>query len=387
MINKKHYDIVVIGGGVCGSAIAYYLSKSGAKIALFDKGEICSGGSGANLGFSVLTYRKDAVLLNMAIDQLFKLSELAKELEIDIEYVQTGGLIPISNQEELKVQTFLADKCHEWGLKEVYIIDSKQAIEKEPALDPEKIICASYCPLEGKVNPFKLTIGFIRKAQEMGADIYPRTEVTGMEVSNGKVKDILTKRGKIKADLIVVAAGPWTREIVNMVNIDLPVLYKRGEAMASTKIQPTIRGMVTDGRLFTKACVIGDMEVGSCLTQSASGNIIVAQATTKVDNYDCCSTAEGPMRVARRVLSFFPSLSDLQIIRTWGGLFAFAEDMMPIFGFLNKPDNLFIVTGFHSAVCISSAIGQMVQEVYSKGSTSYDVSNYTPQRFIKKNGK
>jgi glycine/D-amino acid oxidase-like deaminating enzyme len=56
---------------------------------------------------------------------------------------------------------------------------------------------------------------------------------------------------------------------------------------------------------------------------------------------------------------------------------------MPIFGFLNKPDNLFIVTGFHSAVCISSAIGQMVQEVYSKGSTSYNVSNYTPQRFIK----
>jgi len=387
MINKKHYDVVVIGGGVCGSSIAYYLSKAGVKIALFDKGEICSGGSGANLGFSVLTYRKDAVLLNMAIDQLFKLSELSKELEIDIEYVKTGGLVPIGNQEELKVQTFLANKCHEWGLKEVYIIDSKQAIEQEPALDPENIICAAYCPLEGKVNPFKLTIGFIRKAQEMGADIYPRTEVTGMKVSNGKVKDILTKRGRYTADLVVAASGPWTREIVNMVNIDLPVLYKRGEAMVSNKVQPTIRGMVTDGRLFTKACLIDDMEVGACLTQSASGNIIIAQATTKVDNYDCCSTAEGPMRVAQRVLSFFPSLSDLQIIRIWGGLFAFAEDMIPIFGFLDKPDNLFIVTGFHSAVCISPAIGQMVQEVYSKGSTSYDVSNYTPQRFVKKNGK
>jgi len=70
MKNKKSYEVIVIGGGVCGCAIAYHLAKEGVRVALVEKGDICSAASGANLGFSVLSYRQNPITLKMAQDQL-----------------------------------------------------------------------------------------------------------------------------------------------------------------------------------------------------------------------------------------------------------------------------------------------------------------------------
>ena len=107
----------------------------------------------------------------------------------------------------------------------------------------------------------------------------------------------------------------------------------------------------------------------------------MAQATTDVENYDCSSTYEGPKAVARRVLELFPKLSDLEILRMWGGAIAYTPDRAPLFGFLENRKNLLGVVGFHSAIGIAPILGKMVKEVYLKGSTGYDVAAYSPLRF------
>lgn len=387
MKNKKSYEVIIIGGGVCGCAIAYHLAKEGVKVALVEKGDICSAASGANLGFSVLSYRQNPITLKMAQDQLPILKGLSQKLEVDIEYAESGGLIPITSQEELQVLSSLVERCHEWGFKEIEIVNPQRANQQEPALDREKLIAAVFCPLEGILNPINLTIGFANAAKRNGADIYTNSSVIGFEIANKRIKEIILPTEKIKTNLVISAAGAWTRELINKVGIDLPIYYERGEAMISSPVSRIIKGAVTDGILFTETSSIENMIVGACLAQSASGGIILAQSTTEGEDYNIQNSPFGLSLVARRVLSFFPALKSLNIIRMWSGLVSFSEDKQPVFGFLDNPANMFVVTGFHSAIGIASAIGNMVKEVYFRDGSSYDVSAYSPLRFIKKNKK
>lgn len=378
---KWSYDVAIIGGGVCGSAIAYYLAKAGTKVVLLEKGDLCSGTSGTNPGFCVLTYREDPLVLQLALEQSRLFPELAQELGVDLEYVRTGGLIPLRcRQEEEAVSTLVAN-CRQWGLREVEIIKPEQAGRQEPALDHTRIIAAAYCPLEGKINPFKLTLGLAQKARQLGADLLSGTEVKGMEIIGGAIKTLCTSRGPVKADLVICAAGAWTRDIVRLAGTDLPVAYERGEAMVSVPLPQVVRGIVTDGAFFVKNTAVPKVRAGACLAQTASGNVVMAQATSDVENYDRGSTHEGPMAIARKVALFFPRLAKLEVIRMWAGVVAYTSDGLPVFGFVENPANLFVLTGFHSAIGIAPALGRMVQEIYLRGETPNDVAAYSPLRF------
>lgn len=381
MKEEKIYDVAVIGGGVCGTAIAYSLAKAGVKVALLEKRGICSGTSGTNPGFCVLTYREDPLLMEMALRQRLRWKSLEEDLEKNLEYAETGGLIPISNQRELEVLAGMADTRKEWGLHEVEIVSPKLAVQQESTLDPGQIIGALFCPWEGKINPFNLTFGMADKARRLGADIFVEDKVITMEVSRNVVRSIETLQQKIKADLFVCASGAWSADVAALAGVDLPVLYERGEAMVSIPLPPLIRGTITDGQLFVSSENDPEMVVGACLGQTATGNIVIAQATTSVEDYDRSSTLDGPRAVTQRVTKLFPMLKDLEILRMWGGVVAYTPDRSPLFGFFENYKNLMGVVGFHSAIGIAPVLGELVADVYLKGKTRYDMSAYSPQRF------
>ena len=380
---EKSYDVAVIGGGVTGSAIAWQFAKANIKTVLIEKEGICSGASATNPGFCVLSYRGDQLQLDMARKQTRDFQTLEKELGVDLEFSVTGGLVPVSNQQELGVLTGLVSRCHRMGLQEIEMITPGQAVKQEPALDPNKIIGAVYCPGEGIINPFNITNGLASTAGRYGAKILTQTSVTALEMTGGRISAVETTAGRIKTEFVIMAAGAWTKDIAAMAGIDIPVKYERGEAMVSMAVPRMIRGMVTDGSLFVPPENTSEMVVGACLGQTASGNIVMAQATTDGADYNCRSTYEGPVRVARKVLTLFPGLDDLEIIRMWAGVVAYTDDKKPLFGFVGKPDNLFMVTNFHSAVGISPGIGELTLEAYRQGRTTPEAAAYSIQRYVK----
>ena len=377
------FDVVVIGGGVTGSAIVWQFAKAGIKTALIEKEGICSGASATNPGFCVLSYRPDQLQLEMAGKQMKDFKVLEKELEVDLEFSVTGSLIPISNKKELEVLTGLVKRSHNMGLKDIEIITPERAVIQEPVLDPDKIIAAAYCPGEGLINPFKLTNGLASTARRYGAQLFTGTSVSSFETLGGRISGIITSSGRIKTHFVILAAGAWTNEIASMVGVNLPVKYERGEAMVSMAVPQMIRGMVTDGGLFVPPEKKQRMIVGACLGQASSGNIVMAQATAEGNDYNSKSTYEGPVRVARRVLKYFPGLEDVEIIRMWAGLVGYTDDHKPVFGYTGNPENLFIVTNFHSAVGISPELSKLVLEAYKLGKTSPEVASYSPNRFLK----
>lgn len=383
MEHRKKYDVGVIGGGVVGCAIAYSIAATGQKVALIEKNEICSGTSGTNPGFCVLTYREDPVIMNIALSEIKKLEKLSELIGTDVEYRKTGGLIYFSNIEQQKEVEKIANACKRWGLKEAEIVGNKKVHRQEPALNLDAIKGALYCPLEGKLNPFYLTIGLAKKARELGADIFTNTEIIDIELENKNVKRVVAKNGDaIYAENYVLATGAWTKEICHKIGEDIPVFYERGEAMVSMKVPRIIKGIVTDSNFFLAGESNKDkFKIGSCLAQTESGNVVITQATSDVNNYDLRTTLEGQSQVAQRTLEYFPSLKDVDIIRTWGGIAAFTKDRLPIFDYLEKAKNMLVVVGFHSSIGIATALGDLVRESYKTGRIKNDLQRYNLERF------
>ncbi|MEL7608916.1 MAG: FAD-binding oxidoreductase [Bacillota bacterium] len=381
MENIQKYDVAIVGGGVVGAAAAWKLSAAGAKVVLLEKGDICSGASAANPGFCVLSYRENALAMRLALLQQASWEKLEKELG-DLEYSPCGGMMPLSSEEQEAALSGLCRHAHGLGLKDIGIVTAKEAIALEPALSPKAIIGACWCPGEGRVNPFKLNLAMIRRAKDLGARVLTHTPVTGVELSGGRIGALYTPKGEFRADLIVCAAGAWAREFTRMAGAEVPIRYERGEAMVSMQVAPRITRMITDGALFVKSAA-APMVVGACMAQSASGNIVLAQATTRPGNYDKTNTYEGPRAVAKRVVELFPSLGDLEIIRMWAGLVSYVDDGRPVFGPMDSPENLFIANSFHSAIALSPGIGEMLADFYRTGRVAEEAKPYSPMRFVK----
>ncbi len=380
MEQTRSYDVVIIGGGVVGAAAAWKLSAAGARVALLERDDLCGGASATNPGFCVLSYRENPLSMGLALRQQASWAETQREIG-DVEYRQSGGLMPITDEGQLAALTGLCKHAHGLGLADIGIITAKEAVELEPALSGSPITAACWCPGEGKVNPFKLNLAMADKARALGASLFPHTPVTGINVQNGVVTSVETPRGAFCADLFVAAAGAWTRDLCKLAGREIPVCFERGEAMVTMQVQPRLRRMITDGALFNKPAGPFTMAVGACMAQTVSGNIVLAQATTRPPEHDKRNTFEGVHAVAKRVLTLFPGFSDLEIIRMWAGLVSYAPDKQPVFGPLASPRNLFIANSFHSAIALSPSIGDLVAAYYKTGRIPEEARAYTPERF------
>jgi sarcosine oxidase subunit beta len=378
--SNLQYDVAIVGGGVVGAAAAWKLAKAGAKVALLEKGDLCSGASSTNPGFCVLSYRENSLTMRFALEQQRSWDALQSEIG-DVEYVPSGGLIPLTDHAQEEILSGLCRHAKKLGLDEIGLITAAKAKELEPALDESQIVGGCWCPGEGRVNPFKMNLNMAAKAKELGADIFTHTPVTNLLIENGLVRALETPRGEIKADLFILANGAWARELTRIAGHDIPILFERGEAMVSMQVAPRVKRMITDGALFNQSPVDHPMVIGACLGQTVSGNIVIAQATTRPDDYDKSNSFDGPRLIAKRVLKLFPSLKDIEIIRMWAGLVSYTDDHQPVFGAFVNPNNLFVANTFHSAVAISPAIGGMIADYWKTGSLPEEAKPYTPERF------
>ena len=377
------FDVAVVGGGVVGAAAAWKLSKAGAKVVLLEKDDLCAGASCTNPGFCVLSYRENPLVMDMALRQQQQWDALQEEIG-DIEYIPSGGLIPLTDDAQAGILENLCKGCATMGLTDIEMISAARAKELEPEINEKILVGACWCPGEGRLNPFKLNHNMADRAAALGAVMMPHTPVTGFKMGNGVIQAIETPKGDIYADLVVVATGAWTRDVAKMAGQDLPIDYERGEAMVSMAVRPTIKRMITDGALFNQPMTPDHpMVVGACLGQAAHGNIVMAQATTRPGNYDKSNTLAGAKGVANRVIELFPALKDIEIIRMWAGLVSFSADHEPVFGAYESPKNLFIANSFHSAIALSPSIGDMIADYWKNGTIPELAKGYTPMRFVK----
>ena len=233
----KSADVVVIGGGIIGTAIAYFLSCQKINVILLEKSCIESGSSGACDGGVVMQTKKPGVHFNLALESHALLSQIQDQLPVPIEYEKSGGLIVMETEDEKTAMKQFVEAQRQTGL-DVELLDHKQVRTLAPHLS-EHLIGATYSPWDGKINPIALTLGFAMGAKQMGSEILTGTAVLDIELEGKQISAVVTAAGKIETRMVVNATGVYASEIGRMLGIEIPI--KPIRIAASESFTPRIR--------------------------------------------------------------------------------------------------------------------------------------------------
>ena len=352
---KNEYDVIVIGAGVVGSAIARELSKYDLKICVLEKEEdVCSGTSKANSG--IVHGGFDPAVGSVMAKMNIRGAELIRELHetLDFAYKQNGSMVLCFDETDLPVLQKLYDRGIANGVKEMCIVSGEEARQLEPAIS-DKVVGALYVPTAGIVCPFGMTIAFAENAADNGAEFRFLTAVESIEKTDGGWL-IRTDKGELMAKYVVNAAGVYADKFHNMVSEKkLSITPRRGEYVLMDK-------EVGDLVSHTIFQLPGKGGKGVLVTPTVHGNLLVGpNAFDMQDKEATDTTPEGTDEIKAKALKSVPSVPYNKMITGFAGLRAHEAGGDFILGEAEDAEGFFDAAGIESpGLTAAPAIGEYI---------------------------
>lgn len=245
-------DLVIVGGGIIGTAIAYYAAKSGMKVVLAERGEIAEGTSSRCDGNILAIDKEPGFDSRMSLVSQELVAELARELEDEFEYRAPGSILVCENDQEMQAAEQWVTRQEQEGLP-FRMLDQQDLREEWPHLAKD-LPGGLECATDSTVNPVLMTYALARAARRMGAKLLPRMPIQSiLQDERGNVRGVETPNGVIHAGAVVLATGVWTRSIGHSLGLDLPIMPRKGHILVSARM-PSIgnRKVMEFGYLMSK---------------------------------------------------------------------------------------------------------------------------------------
>ena len=352
------YDILIIGGGVTGAAIARELSRYDLKTALFEKGEyVCSGTSKANSGIAHAGF--DAVPGSLKAKMNIRGSQMMEELsrKLDFPYKRNGSLVLCFDEKDRTRLEKLLQQGKENGVEGLEILEKKELLALEPALS-EEVVCALHAPTGGIVCPFKLTIALAENAAVNGVEFHLNEGVKRVQPGTVEGYTVETGKGTYETRIVVHAAGLYGDEIHNQVSGEkLHITPRKGEyCLMDKKI-----GQLVSHTIFQMPTAMGK---GVLVTPTVHGNLMVGPTATDIsDKEGVDTTAEGLDEVLKKAALSVKSLPRGVTITSFAGLRAHEDHDDFILGEVKDAPGFFDAVGIESPGLTSApAIGEWMAE-------------------------
>jgi sarcosine oxidase subunit beta len=353
-------DVVVVGGGVRGAAIAYYLARAGVGVTLLERGFLASGTSGANVGLVNVSGKTPEHYTAFSLLSADLYPALVADLDAPVDYQRDGYLhVALTGAEAEPLAAHAARQSHVPGVR-VELMDARQARELEPALTP-RLAAAAYCPQDGNVDPLKLTVALGRAARRHGAAVLHHREVTGLRLAGGRIAAAVTPEGEIPTPALVDAAGILVPHVARMAGVEVPLLPQRGQIYHLEALPPILR-----------------RPTGS-LRQFRSGTVMVG-TTNEFVGFDRSVTYEAGVRLLDHARRTVPALAGARVVRAWAGLRPMSPDGLPIYDAVPEVPGFYVAVG-HSGITLAPITGQVFLDLITTGRTALPVAPYGLQRF------
>ncbi|TPK99074.1 FAD-binding oxidoreductase [Mesorhizobium sp. B2-4-14] len=331
-------DVIVLGGGLMGTASAYFLAGRGARVTLIERNRIGTGATVASFG-NIRRTGRHLSQLPLAHRSLSLWGEAEKMLGRDVEFRATGHVRLIFDEGGLADMRAYAQAARPWGL-ELEELGQSEIRARFPGLGPDAI-AASFSPRDGSGNPRLIAPAFAEAARKLGAEI-----VEGAEVQTIKHTDsgflVATGKGTFDAECLLNTAGAWGARIAAQFGEEVP-LDARGPQMGVT--EPLPHRILPVVGIWTR-----DKDHGAYLRQVERGNIVFGGAAERVPvDLDPGHAAADPMRLPvqlRAVARLLPAITRVAVIRTWSGCEGYVRDMLPVMGRSATTPGLFHAFGF-----------------------------------------
>ena len=384
------YDVIIIGGGIIGSSVAWQLSRRKKKVLVVERKDVCSGSAGATDGVVGYHTKKPGLQLDLAVQSIEMFRTLNRDLETNVEYgLEAGGMQPVEDKDQWDMLEAMASEQRKSGV-DIRMITAEEACSIEPNLNPD-IYGALWSPTGGKVNPLAMTFGFARAAKRLGAVYLTETEVTQILTEGGRAVGVNTTAGEFRADCIVDAAGAWAGKVAALAGIDLPIKPRKGQLLITEPIGPFLRATVQCAMynvIKFRPETIKDptvLKIGASLSieQQESGGLIIG-GTREFADFEEENTFEAVETMVKRAVRFFPALKDVSIIRCFSGFRPYTPDGLSMMGEVRTLPGFYMAAGHEGdGIALSPVTGRLMAELIAEGKTSYDITPFSPNRFLK----
>ena len=327
-------EIAIVGGGVVGLAIAYYLAKLGLHdVVVLERGYLAEGASGRN-GGGVRQQWSTEINIRLMQESVELCRRFAVDLGVNVWFRQGGYLFLARNAKEvarLEKNIALQNRC---GVA-TRMLEPKAALDIVPELNLDGIVGASYNPSDGILFPWPFLWGYARQAAAYGVRIFTQTPVGGLEPMAGGGYIVHTPRGAVRARRVVNATGAWSPKLAAMIGVQVPTWPIRHEICSSEPLKPFLRPMVSE------------LASGLYCSQSMRGEIVGGVSLPgHGSTYAMGSTLEFLATYARRLVRLMPVLGDIKILRQWAGPYDQSPDGNPILGAAPGHPDFFLACGF-----------------------------------------
>ena len=387
-------DVIIIGGGIIGSSIAWQLARRHQDVLVIEKKDTASGSAGATDGVVGYHTKKPGVQLDLAVQSIEMFRTLNEELGSDIEYgLEAGGMQPVEDEYQWNLLSQMAEEQRKSGV-DIRMISAEEACAIEPNLNPD-IYGALYSPTGGKVNPLAMTLAFARAAKKLGAEYAYNTEVTEILIEDSRAVGVRTfdrKNGAAehRARFIVNAAGAWAGRVAALAGLDMPVRPRKGQLAVTEPIGPFLTATVQCARynvIKFRPETIKDqtvLKLGQSLSieQQETGGLIIG-GTREFADFEEENTFEAIEAMMKRALRFFPALKDVNIIRYFSGFRPYTPDGLSLLGEVRTLPGFIMAAGHEGdGIALSPITGKLIAELIVDGKPSYDISDFSPNRFL-----
>jgi sarcosine oxidase, subunit beta len=370
-------DVVVIGGGIVGSSIAYHLTEAGCRNVLVIERESHQGkgSTGKSMG-GVRAQFTTPVNIQMSLYSIPFYASFDERLDHPAGYRPQGYLFVATKPAHVGYLRANQQLQKSLGLKEVRMVSTADIVEMVPQLRSDDVLGGNFCPTDGFVDPYSAMTGFIERAVENGATVWKSVAATGILKNRARVAGVMTQRGEISAPVVINAAGAWAAEIANMAGVDLPVAPLRRMLIPTEPF---------DGVSHEIPMVI-DMSNGFHFRPEGRGFLLAWNDPEETPGYKFDFDPEFIEKVLERAANRVPCFENLAVNpkRAWAGLYEMSPDHHGIIGECEELPGFYAANGFSGhGVMHAPATGKIIADLVTSGSTKIvdDVSVLSPSRF------
>jgi glycine cleavage system T protein len=371
---------VVIGGGVGGASVLYWLARLGwDDVVLVERAELTSGSTFHSAGL-VGQLRGSLSLTRMMMGSVELYRALADEVGLETGWHEVGSLRLASSQERMEELARQAGWAKTFGLP-LELISAAEAQELFPPMSTDGVLGAAYLPTDGYIDPSQLTLALVEGARRRGAEAYAGTRVTGISVEQGRVTGVETDKGAIDAEVVVNAGGMFAAEIGRLAGVVVPVVPMAHEYLITkpSGVPLDVPTMRDPSLLVYFRGESGGLVMGGYERHPAPWGLdgIPSDFNGKLLPEDWDRFEELMTNAVVRV----PGLEDAEVVKLVNGPEAFTPDGEFILGETDVR-GFWVAAGFCAhGLAGAGGMGQLVAEWIVEGVPSLDVWEMDSRRF------
>jgi sarcosine oxidase, subunit beta len=366
-------DVVIVGGGISGCALAYQLAKREVDVVLLERETLGSQSTGKCAGGVRQQFSTEDNVRVMRLSVKL-LESFEQETGHPADFRQIGYLFVFTQPQQVEDFRHNMEMWHRVGLTEARWVDPAEAAKMVPVLNVDDVLGCTFCPTDGIASPNDVTFGYATAARRLGARLKEGVEVTGIDVASGRVQGVRTSDGDIATRLIINCAGPWAASIGRMAGLEIPVLpYRRHIAVTgSFPAVPRNTPMTVDFHTSLYFHPEGD---GVLMGMSDR-----AEPPAYVTDVNWEFLEKMFEQAARRA----PALAGAGVKTAWAGLYESTPDHQAILGPIAEVEGFWCAAGFsgHGFMQAPAASLLLTQLLLDKKS-EIDISSFAFERFAR----